>query len=143
MTAVTDETKSIGLDYKSDGLYMDSDGNIGTNHKYFRNSQKKLAGAQKKLSRMLEQNIDHYIGTGKGRKPVWKRPIEECRNIQKQKRKVAKIYSHTANQSEMNTYAGESFDIWDKELNYIWDVIKYNLPEATYNQIKRGTKTKN
>ena len=104
MKAVTDETKSIGLDYKSDGLYMDSDGNIGTNHKYFRESQKKLARAQKKLSRMLEQNIDHYIGTGKGRKPVWKRPVEECRNIQKQKRKVAKIYSHTANQRKDNLH---------------------------------------
>lgn len=28
----------IGLDYKSDGLYMDSNHQIGTNHKYFRES---------------------------------------------------------------------------------------------------------
>lgn len=41
----------IGLDYKSDGLYMDSNGKIATNHKYYRESHKKLAKAQRKLSR--------------------------------------------------------------------------------------------
>ena len=39
----------IGLDYKSDGLYMDSNHQIGTNHKYFRESQQKLAKRQRQL----------------------------------------------------------------------------------------------
>lgn len=42
---------AIGLDYKSDGLYADSNGKIGSNHRYFRESQKQLARAQRKLSR--------------------------------------------------------------------------------------------
>ena len=28
--------QAIGFDYKSDGLYMDSNGNVGRNHKYYR-----------------------------------------------------------------------------------------------------------
>lgn len=42
---------AIGLDYKSDGLYADSNGEIGSNHRYFRESHKQLARAQRKLSR--------------------------------------------------------------------------------------------
>ena len=44
-TYIVNKTNAIGLDYKSDGLYMDSNGNAGTNHKYYRESQKKLAKA--------------------------------------------------------------------------------------------------
>ncbi|WP_243343845.1 transposase [Anaerococcus sp. AGMB09787] len=46
----TDELNIIGLDYKSNGLYMDSDGNkaFGSN-KFFRQYEKRLAKAQKKL----------------------------------------------------------------------------------------------
>ena len=33
-TYIADKTNAIGLDYASDGLYVDSNGNVGTNHKY-------------------------------------------------------------------------------------------------------------
>lgn len=46
-TYVADKTNAIGLDYASDGLYMDSNGNVGTNHKYYRESHDKLAKAQR------------------------------------------------------------------------------------------------
>ena len=36
---VVDRTKAIGLDYASDGLYVDNNGKVGTNHKYYRESQ--------------------------------------------------------------------------------------------------------
>ncbi len=72
----------IGLDYKSDGLYADSNGNIGSEHKYFRESQKKLAKAQRSLSCKK-----------KGSK-----------NYEKQKLKVAKIHKHTANQRKDNLH---------------------------------------
>ena len=39
----------IGLDYKSDGLYMDSCGHSPGSQKYYRESQEKLARAQRKL----------------------------------------------------------------------------------------------
>lgn len=42
---------AIGLDYKSDGLYTDNNGNICGSPKYYRKSQKKLARLQRQLSR--------------------------------------------------------------------------------------------
>lgn len=67
---------AIGLDYKSDGLYMDSNGNIGSNHKYYRESHKKLAREQRKLSRKT-------IGSN---------------NYRKQQLRVAKIHQKISNQ---------------------------------------------
>ena len=91
--------KAIGLDYKSDGLYMDSNGIIGTNHKYYRESHEKLAKAQRRLARMIESNIAGYrIGPKGGRVPIYRRPLSECKNIIKQKLKIAKISRHIANQ---------------------------------------------
>ena len=75
-------TRIIGLDYKSDGLYMDSDGVIGSNHKYLKEGLHKLAKAQKKLSRKQ--------GSKKGE--------EQSNNFIKQKKKVAKIHKHISNQ---------------------------------------------
>lgn len=66
----------IGLDYKSDGLYMDSNGHICNNPKWFRKSQDKLAQAQRRLSRKA-----------KGSK-----------NRERAKLEVAKIHKHIANQ---------------------------------------------
>ena len=73
---------SIGLDYKSDGLYKDSNGNTGSNHKFFRRMQKKLGKAQRKLSKM------------KGNK----KNEEKSKNFEKQLVKIAKIYKKISNQ---------------------------------------------
>lgn len=75
-------THTIGLDYKSDGLYMDSNGHIGSNHKYYRESHTKLAKAQKKLSRMR--------GFRKGE--------DKSHNYIRQQQQVAKLHKHIANQ---------------------------------------------
>ena len=93
-------TNAIGLDYKSDGLYMDSDGNIGTNHKYYRESYNKLAKAQRKLSRMQ--------GSHKGE--------EKSNNWYKQYRKVNKIHKHISNQRmdnlhKISTKIANSYDV--------------------------------
>lgn len=72
----------IGLDYKSDGLYMDSNGNIGSNHKFYRESQKKLAKEQKRLSR----------------KKGSKKNEAKSKNYLKQQERVNRIYRHIANQ---------------------------------------------
>ena len=66
----------IGLDYKSDGLYMDSNGYHPSGHKYYRRSQEKLTHAQRKLKHMV---------TGSN-------------NYRKQQRRIAKIQKHTSNQ---------------------------------------------
>lgn len=79
---VADKTNAIGLDYASDGLYVDSNGNTGTNHKYYRESHNKLAKAQRKLSRM-QGSKKHEV---------------KSNNYIKQLRKVNKIHRHIANQ---------------------------------------------
>lgn len=73
---------AMGLDYKSDGLYMDSNGKKGDMPKYYRKNQKKLAQEQRRLSRKQ--------GARKGE--------EKSNNYRKQQKKVAKIQKKTANQ---------------------------------------------
>ena len=85
---VADTHNAIGLDYASDRLYVDNNGNIGTNHKYYRESHAKLAKAQRKLSRM------------KGSKKHEKKSS----NYLKQLRKVNKIHRHIANQRKDNLH---------------------------------------
>ena len=72
---VTSQT-AIGLDYKSDGLYVDSNGNDCDMPHYYRKSSDKLAKAQRKLKHMT-------IGSN---------------NYNKQQKRIAKIHRHTANQ---------------------------------------------
>lgn len=55
--------------------------------------KKKLKREQRKVSRKLRNNTDHYetvqrSGRKAGNKPVWKRPLRECENIQKQNKKI-------------------------------------------------------
>jgi putative transposase len=46
-----DKNKSVGLDYSSHDFYVDSEGNRANYPKFYRNNQKKLAIAQRRLSR--------------------------------------------------------------------------------------------
>lgn len=99
-TYVADTTNVIGLDYASDGLYIDSDGNKGSNHKYYRESHKKLARAQRKLSRMQ--------GSRKGE--------TKSNNYLKQLKKVNKIHKHISNQrldnlNKISTKIANSVDV--------------------------------
>lgn len=79
---MVDKTNAIGLDYASDGLYVDNNGNVGTNHKYYCESYKKLVKAQRRLSR----------------KRGSKRYETKSNNYLKQLKKVNKIHRHIANQ---------------------------------------------
>ena len=97
---VADKTNAIGLDYASDGLYVDSNGNTGTNHKYYRESHDKLAKAQRKLSRMQG----------------YKKHEVKSNNYIKQLRKVNKIHRHIANQRldnlhKISTKIANSYDV--------------------------------
>lgn len=56
-----DNLNIIGLDYKSDGLYMDSYGNKASeSNKFFRQYQKKLAKAQRKLKNKKPGSKNYY-----------------------------------------------------------------------------------
>lgn len=72
----------IGLDYKSDGLYTDSNGATLGSPKFFRKSQKKLAKAQRKLAK----------------KKGFRKGETKSNNYIKQLEKIAKIHNHISNQ---------------------------------------------
>ncbi len=89
----------IGLDYKSDGLFVSSDGWIADTPHYYRMSEKRLYKEQHRLSRMIESHIVSYkSGPKGGRIPIYSKPLDECKNIQKQKHKIAKLNRRVANQ---------------------------------------------
>lgn len=69
-------SSTLGLDYKSNGLYVDSNGNDCDMPHYYRLSQDKLAKSQRKLKHKT-------IGSN---------------NYRKQQKKIAKIHRHIANQ---------------------------------------------
>ena len=73
---------AVGLDYSSKSLYVDSSGDHGSDHKYYRESQLRLAKEQRRLSRK--------IGSKKGE--------SKSSNYMKQLRRVNKIHKHIANQ---------------------------------------------
>ena len=99
-TYVADKTNAIGLDYASNGLYVDNNGNVGTNHKYYRDSHDKLAKAQRRLSRM-QGSKKHSV---------------KSNNYMKQLRKVNKIHRHIANQRldnlhKLSTEIANQYDV--------------------------------
>lgn len=122
ITPVPVSDNIIGLDYASDGLYVDDKGNKGTNHKYFRESQKKLAKEQRRLSRK--------VGSKKGE--------EKSNNYLKQQRKVDKVYRHTANQRldnlhKISTEIANRYDVVCVESIDMPSISrKYNLGKATF-----------
>lgn len=74
--------KVLGLDYKSDGLYMDSNGYCPNTEKYYRKSQVKLRKLQRRLSRR--------VGSKKNE--------TKSQNYLKQLQKVNKLHVHISNQ---------------------------------------------
>ena len=70
-----DIQNSIGLDYKSDGLFVDNQGNKPDYPKFFRLYESKLAFKQRKLSHMKRGSNNYY----------------------KQKLKIAKVHEKIAN----------------------------------------------
>lgn len=66
----------VGLDYKSDGLFVASDGNVANMPHFYRKSEKRLAKEQRKLSRKQKRSS----------------------NYEKQRIKIAKLSRHVANQ---------------------------------------------
>ena len=100
VTKVPVSDSVIGLDYASDGLYVDDKGNTGSNHKYYRESHAKLAKAQRRLS--------HMQGSKKN-------GVKSCNYI-KQLRKVNKIHRHIVNQRldhlhKLSTETDNRYDI--------------------------------
>lgn len=97
---LSDNLKALGLDYASDGLYVDDCGRKGANHKYYLLSQKKLRTEQRRLSRR--------IGSKKNEIP--------SSNYKKQQAKFAKLHRHIVNQrrdhlQKLSTEIANQYDI--------------------------------
>ena len=92
--------ESIGIDLGIKDLAICSNGktykNINKSHEV-RRLEKVLKREQRKLSRMQERNISCYKIVGNKRIPVFIKPSEECRNFQKQKRKIKLVYRKLTN----------------------------------------------
>ena len=92
--------KVLGIDLGIKHLAITSDNAKYDNHKYYHKTQAKLKRQQKILSRRLEQNIKQrvYDKNGKCIKTIYKKPLSQCRNYQKQKKKVANLHQKIRNQ---------------------------------------------
>ena len=91
-------SNQIGIDVGIKDFCVLSNGTKINNLKYLERTTKKLIKAQKKLSKMIEANIKEYKTINGIKYPVYKKPLDECKNIQKQRLKVSKIHEHIANQ---------------------------------------------
>ena len=87
--------KTAGIDLGLKEFVITSDNEKITNSHYKKNLTKKLRREQKRLSRKMESNISGYT---KDREPIWKKPLDECRNIEKQRQKIAKIHNRIKDQ---------------------------------------------
>lgn len=103
-----DINNSIGLDYKSNGLFVDNQGNKPNYPKFYRMYEQKLAFEQRKLSHMQYGSNNYY----------------------KQKLKVAKVHEKIANcrkdilQKLSNTYVNKYDYVFVEDLD-LQEVSKY------------------
>lgn len=94
------ENQALGLDYKSDGLYVDSNGNMAGMPKLFRDSQAKLKKEQRKLR--------NKVGSQKGE--------TKSHGYLKQLQKVRNLHEHIANQrldclQKLSTCLADMYDV--------------------------------
>lgn len=87
--------ESLGIDLGVKELAVCSNGKRYENinkTKRVKQLEKKLKREQRKLSRKMEANIKEYKIIKRYRYPIWSRPFEECKNIQKQKKVVRMLH---------------------------------------------------
>lgn len=58
---------------------------------------KSIKRKQRRISRKLQNNISSYVTVNGKRKPIYKKPIEECKNYQKEVRKLRLLYRRITN----------------------------------------------
>lgn len=83
---------SLGVDVGIKELAVCSDGEFKKNinkSKQVRRLEKKMKREQRKLSRKMEANIKSYT---KNRKPIYKTPLKEMKNIQKQNQVIRNLH---------------------------------------------------
>lgn len=97
---LTNESLGIDLGIKDLAIVSNKDASITKFYKNInktakiRRLEKKLRREQRKLSRKLEANIKDH---DKIRRPIWKRPLRECANIQRQNRVIQFLHKKLTN----------------------------------------------
>lgn len=89
--------ESIGIDLGVKYLAVCSNGKKYKNinkTKRVKQLKRKLRKAQRRLSRKMEH---HIIGYDSKRKPIYDRPLYNCRNFQKQKKEIQLLYRKLTN----------------------------------------------
>lgn len=84
--------ETLGIDLGIKDLAICSNGNIYKNinkTKKVKRLKRKIIKEQRNLSRKMKSNIKGYTSN---RKPMFERPLNECKNFQKQKAKVKSLY---------------------------------------------------
>ena len=116
--------KAAGIDLNLRNFLWDSDNVCVDNPKYRKNVSEKLAKAQRKLSVMTEHNIDHYDSR---RRPVYRKPLQECRNYQKQRLRVAELHSRIRNQRKDFLYCTAKMEVKNHDFIFAEDLKVNNL----------------
>lgn len=94
-TELTGESLGIDLGIKSLAIVSNEDATETHFYKNINKSaevrrlEKKLRREQRKASRKLEANIKSH---DKNRRPIWIRPLRECKNLNKQNKKIQLIH---------------------------------------------------
>ena len=90
----------VGIDLGLTHLAITSDNEKYVNPKHFHQLQNKLRKEQRILSRRFNNNVKEriYDENGDYVKTVFKKPLKDCKNYQKQKHKVAKTHNKIKNQ---------------------------------------------
>ena len=96
--ALPPTSKTIGIDVGIKDFYTDSKGNTVNNPKYLEKANKRLVHEQRKLSHMIESHIIGYKTIINKRFPIYDKPLSECKNIKKQRKKIALIHEKITNQ---------------------------------------------
>lgn len=96
---LTDESLGIDLGIKELAVISNKNGSVVKKYpninktKRVKQLEKRLKREQRKLSRKLENNTKARNSKGK---PIWKRPLRECKNIQRQNNVIRGIYKKIA-----------------------------------------------
>lgn len=126
----------ISIDVGVKNFYKDTERNVIKNPKYLEKASKKLTHEQRKLSHMIESHIVSYKVIGDKRFPIYDRDLNECRNIQKQRKKVALVHEKIANQrndflqQESTKLIRENQIIGIEDLNVKGMVKNHNLAKS-------------
>ena len=105
----------IGIDVNVDNYYTDSNGNVVPNPAFYRNSEKKLIKAQKKLSRMA-------VAAKKDNRSIY-----DSKNYQKQRLKLSKITSNIQRQREQYAHIQSSNIVKNHDLIVVEDIKTKNI----------------